>query len=481
MSEVVISGNVAVTKAPAPIKVDMPPPVAPAETIPQDSGDIRLKRISDPIEAGEDGRGLREEIRRQKREPDAPIVEWRAEDAMPPPGEHEAWAKQLKRASSSISEARLASLTKVFEEVPGANAERARLAAEFVASDPPIKVVPVGDNGQPILPLLDDQPITELDSFKNINEAKRALRNYRATQDRQAQALAAELSRQEQEETRQAEQQAQAAQAQAEHKEVERAQQAQTAHVAAAAQAQQQAAALQEVRQMSLNEAELAARIQRHDEWAARNFPELYNEEALQQVAHTNPARLQQMQAEFQKNNAARAQLAKHQEDRQLREHVLGQHFAQQATAQRAAWNEQQDSAFQNALASRHPQFASDTGRAKLQRLAREYLQKDLGLTPQQIDAEWSRGALRSAGAQMMLADAVAHKAGKASMLELNSKRAQIPQVQRPGVHRPAGAGAMDRIEDLQRQLANATGNQSVKIATKLFQARREAGLTSQD
>ena len=478
MTEVVISGNVAVTKAPAPVvKIDMPAPVAPAETIPQDSGDIRLKHVADPIEGGEDGRGLREEVRRQKREQDAPIVEWRAEDAMPPPGEHEAWAKQLKRASSSISEARLASLTKVFEEVPGANAERARLAAEFVASDPPVKVVPVGDNGQPILPLLDDQPITELDSFKNINEAKRALRNYRATQDRQAQALAAELSRQEQEETRQAEQQAQAAQAQAEHKEVERAQQAQTAHVAAAAQAQQQAAALQEVRQMSLNEAELAARIQRHDEWAARNFPELYNEEALQQVAHTNPARLQQMQAEFQKNNAARAQLAKHQEDRQLREHVLGQHFAQQATAQRAAWNEQQDSAFQNALASRHPQFASDTGRAKLQRLAREYLQKDLGLTPQQIDAEWSRGALRSAGAQMMLADAVAHKAGKASMLELNSKRAQIPQVQRPGVHRPAGANALDQIADLQRQLDNATGNQSLRIATKLTQARRDAGL----
>ena len=69
MTEVVISGDTAVRKAPAPVvKVDMPPPVAPAETIPQDSGDIRLKRISDPIESGEDGRGLREEIRRQKRE-----------------------------------------------------------------------------------------------------------------------------------------------------------------------------------------------------------------------------------------------------------------------------------------------------------------------------------------------------------------------------------------------------------------------------
>jgi hypothetical protein len=165
------------------------------------------------------------------------------------------------------------------------------------------------------------------------------------------------------------------------------------------------------------------------------------------------------------------------QQDRQLREYAIGQHQAQVATAQRAAWNEQQDSAFQNALASRHPQFSSDTGRAKLQRLAREYLEKDLGLTQQQIDAEWSRGALRSAGAQMMLADAVAHKAGKASMLELNSKRAPVPPVQRPGTFRPAGAGAMDRIADLERQLDSASGGNQVKLMTKLHQARREAGL----
>jgi len=480
-----VSGDTVVRKAPAPapvVKVDMPPPVAPAETIPQDSGDIRLKHVADPIEAGEDGRGLREEIGRQQRdrEPD-PLYEWRADAAMPPPGEHESFSKQLRRASESQYEARLSTLAQDLQQVPGATPESARRAAEFMADPPPIKVVPVGDNGQPILPLLDDQPIGEMESFRNLAEAKRAMQNYRDAQDRAAQALADELTRQEQIE-RQAEQaQIQAAQAQAEQKEVERAQQAQAVHAAAAAQAQQQAAALQQVRQMSLNEAELAARIQRHDEWAARNFPELNNADALAHMAETNPARLQQLQQEHARNNAARAQLAKHQQERQLREYALGQHLAQQATAQRQAWNEQQDAAFQNALASRHPQFSSDTGRTKLQRLAREYLEKDLGLSKQQIDAEWTRGALRSAGAQMMLADAVAHKAGKESMRDLNSKRAPVPPVQRPGTYRPAGAGAMDRIADLERQLANTTGNQSLKIATKLFQARREAGLTNQD
>src|SRR6516162_9371100 len=480
MTEVVISGDTAVRKAPAPVvKVDMPPPVAPAETIPQDNGDIRLKRISDPIESGEDGRGLREAIRRQEREPD-PITEWRA-DSMPEAGSHESFGKQIRRASESMYNARLAATAKEFSKVPGATEESARRAAEFMADPPPIKVVPVGDNGQPILPLLDDQPIGEMESFRNLAEAKRAMQNYRDAQDRAAQALADELTRQEQIE-RQAEQaQIQAAQAQAEQKEVERAQQAQAAHVAAAAQAQQEAAALQQVRQMSLNEAELAARIQRHEQQALQKYPEALNWEAWERTRQTNPARAAEIEREATNNRNAVAQLAKMQQDRQLREYAIGQHQAQQATAQRAAWNEQQDAAFQSALASRHPQFSSDTGRTKLQRLAREYLEKDLGLSKQQIDAEWSRGALRSAGAQMMLADAAVLKAGKESMLDLNSRRAPVPPVQRPGTYRPAGAGALDRIADLERQLANATGNQSVKIATKLFQARREAGLTNQD
>jgi hypothetical protein len=462
----------------------MPPPVAPPEQLPDrgEGADVRLKNIGgELIEAGEDGRGLREEIRRQKRERDDPIYEWKADAAMPEPGPSESWGKQLRRASESQYEARLSSLAQDFQQVPGATPESARRAAEFMADPPPIKVVPVGDNGQPILPLLDDQPITELNSFKNINEAKRALRNYRESQDRAAQALADELTRQEQLE-RQAEQaQAQAAQAQAQEQEAARAQQAQQAHVAAAAQAQQQAAALQQVRQMSLNEASLAANIQRHKQQVFQKYPEVLDWQAWEHTQKTNPARAAEIQREGARSQEAVAQFAKLQQDRQLREYALGQHQAQQATAQREAWNTQQDSAFQNALASRHPQFSSDAGRAKLQRLAREYLEKDLGLSKQQIDAEWSRGALRGAGAQMMLADAVAHKAGKESLRDLNSKRAPIPQVQRPGVFRPRGADMGDRIADLERQLANSTGNQSVRIATKLFQARREAGLTSQD
>src|SRR6516164_1784910 len=111
----------------------MPPPVAPQETIPQDSGDVRLKNIGgELIEAGEDGRGLREEIRRRKGEPD-PIYEWKADAAMPEPGPSESWGKQLRRASESQYEARVSSLAADLQQVPGATPENARRAAEFMA------------------------------------------------------------------------------------------------------------------------------------------------------------------------------------------------------------------------------------------------------------------------------------------------------------------------------------------------------------
>jgi len=483
MTEVVISGDTVVRKAPAPpqtIPVQMEPPVAPAEQLPDrgEGADVRLKNIGgEPIEAGEDGRGLREEIRRQKRERDDPVTEWRA-DSMPEAGSHESFGKQIRRASESMYNARLAATAKEFSKVPGATEESARRAAEFMADPPPIKVVPVGDNGQPILPLLDDQPIGEMESFRNLAEAKRAMANYRDAQDRAAQALADELTTRQEQIERQAEQaQVQAAQAQAEQKEVERAQQAQAAHAAAAVRAQQEAAALQQVRQMSLNEAQLAARIQQHEQQIFQRYPEVLDWQAWEHTQKTNPARAAEIQREGAKSQAAVAQFAKLQQDRQLREYAIGQHQAQVATAQRAAWNTHQDEAFTRELAKRHPQFASDEGRTKMQRLAREYLEKDMGLTKQQIDAEWKGGALRSFAAQVMLADAVAHRAAQESLRDLNSKRAPVPEVQRPGVHRPAGAGAMDRIADLERQLANATGNQSVKLMTKLHQARREAGL----
>jgi hypothetical protein len=58
------------------------------------------------------------------------------------------------------------------------------------------------------------------------------------------------------------------------------------------------------------------------------------------------------------------------------------------------------------------------------------------------------------------------------------SKRAQVPQVQVPGVHRPAGADAAASIAGLEEKLSAAPNqNAALKIAIRLTQAKRAAGL----
>src|SRR5215471_629961 len=112
MPDVIVSGNTVirpVDKSPPPtVEVEMPAPAAPAEQLPQDGDDVRLKRINDPITLSQDGRELRDEIGRQGREPD-PIYEWKA-GALPEAGEHESFGKQIKRASESMYSARMAAL-----------------------------------------------------------------------------------------------------------------------------------------------------------------------------------------------------------------------------------------------------------------------------------------------------------------------------------------------------------------------------------
>jgi hypothetical protein len=54
----------------------------------------------------------------------------------------------------------------------------------MLAKDPPIKVSVVNDQGQIVPELIPNQPVTELDSFKNLNEAKRAMSNFRDAQER---------------------------------------------------------------------------------------------------------------------------------------------------------------------------------------------------------------------------------------------------------------------------------------------------------
>src|SRR5262249_31092686 len=124
----------------------------------------------------------------------------------------------------------------------------------------------------------------------------------------------------------------------------------------------------------------------------------------------------------------------------------------------------------------RHPDLAAD--KAKMHKRANEYLIKTTGLTKEQITREWQNGRWRSAPEQMIIADAIAHEAARESMRELPSKRAPVWPVQRPGNFQPArGAGDLDQVRALERQLEGATGQQALKLAKALTQARRAAGL----
>ena len=448
MSDVVISGDTAVRKAPAPppIEVEMPAPVAGPERLPDRSegADLRLKRIGgEPIELGQDGAELNQAMRGREAPPDAhvttdgynqdklaPTYAWNA-SLLPEAGEHESPHHQARRFSHAMSEKRKGDAAGELDSSgifkPGAGRE----IVDAMLDAPPTKVGAVGDDGQNVPPLLDNQPVREIDSFANLNEAKRSMENYRRQQS-----LLLEMRKGEAEATpaRQAQEAQQAEDARRQEQErVETARQAQASQ-AAIAQVQQEAAALNEIKRMSLNEAELAARIQRHDEWAAKNFPELYNANALVQMAQTNPTRLVQLQGEFQKNNTARARLAEHQQNRQLREYVVAQYQTQQATVQRAAWAEGEDAKFNQWLADTHPHFAKGDGYKKLMAAAAEIGSPDF---------KASYGACGPArsfdGQKGLAAEAILHL-GKQKNIELASKRAPVPPVQQPGVYSPRGA-----------------------------------------
>jgi len=491
MSDIQISGDVAIRKAPeAPtIDVELPPPSPPdPKTLPET-----------PVSAWPDSSGEREdrairesvkELRQQREETgrnpwvttdgydqEAPIAKWDA-SSLPEAGEHESTDHQIRRASQSLREARMAALGRQFEQFPSITEERGRVAAEAAASMPPVKVVPVGDAGQPIQPLRDDQPITELDSFQNINEAKRAVSQYRDWEARQQVALLNDLvAREEQQQAQvQAVSDHQAAQVRSFIEQPSAPQPDALAQERAALQAERQATA--QVRQWSEAERKLAENVQAWDRWA-NQFPEMRDNDAFDQMVRSNPERAQQFMNARQQRDAAELRFRELQQVRAAGEMQIAARAALSAQQQVSTWAKQQDDIFQRELASRHPNYPKGPGLTKLQTAAKEYMLNDMGLSQAEIDRQWKGGALRSAAAQIALADAVAWKLARegVSPRVLASHRAAVPPVQVPGVSRPRGADAEADVAALQRELDNApTQRQQLAIARKLTQAKRAAG-----
>jgi hypothetical protein len=439
-----------------------------------------MRRIEgEPIHLDETGSELRSEIRKQREGIEDSITEWRAGD-LDPAGEHESHDKQLRRASESLYRARMAATAKQFEEFPGVTEERARVAAEAVATMPPVEVTPVGDDGRPIQRLRGDQPVREEDSFRNLAEAKRGMSQYRDWVEREQAALLHEL--QAEENRQQVAAQEVSDQRAAEVRsyiqpQPEPQQPDPVAEERAALQAERQATA--QLRQMSEAERKLVENVNAWDRWA-QQFPEMTDERAFENMVRTNPQRAQQFMNARQQRDAAEHRFHELQQVRAAGEMQIAARAAVSTQQQVGAWATQQDDIFQRELATRHPNYSKGPGLAKLQTAAKEYMLNDMGLSQAEIDRQWKGGALRSAAAQIALADAVAWKLARESVSPqaLASHRAPVPPVQRPGVNRPRGADTEADIAALERQIEKApTAQKQLQLARQLTQARRAAGL----
>jgi len=151
---------------------------------------------------------------------------------------------------------------------------------------------------------------------------------------------------------------------------------------------------------------------------------------------------------------------------------------AQVAKVQQAEfnrWASQSDEAARAAITADMPEYGSDAAFGRLQKASRKALEK-VGLSKADMDQLWANGTLRSVPAQRMIAK-LAHAELQAEARKgLNAHRA-VPRVQTPGTYQPRGAGDIDQVRALERQLDGATGQQALKIARQLTQARRAAGL----
>jgi hypothetical protein len=203
--------------------------------------------------------------------------------------------------------------------------------------------------------------------------------------------------------------------------------------------------------------------------------------EAAQHTIRTNPQRTAQLQQAKAKLDAAQAaiqaRLAELGETKQLRQHAVATHQEQVRQAAYKQVSEIEDGKAQEAIAKWYPAYKTPEGRRAVSEAARAAL-KNEGLSDNDIQQIWAGGTpvyARTAAFQNLLAKAGMYDAALRRARE--AQKANVPQVLKPGVARPRGAGGAELVRSLERQLAGETGNQALKTSVKLAQARRAAGV----
>ena len=480
MVDVIQSGDT-ITRPVSPppaVKVNMEPaPVGP-DLLPQDPENVVTRRLpGEPIHLSEDGRELRDEIKRRKEGNDDAITEWRAADALPPPGESESTAKQLRKASESMLLARKAAAAdQLVKDGAGYITPDVAAAAIDAARElPPEKVQIVTDNGNLIAPLRDDEPLTQENSFQNLREMKRGVRQFRDLQDQQRAALLQEFANK-QEADRQAAADLERAALQAQQPKPQVPPQPDPAVERARVQAQQ--AQLAQLHQMQVEEREAVNERVQIRQFLDLNYPPQFRSaEGWRQLQQQNPGHAaylaEVVPAAVQRDQELNAGL---QQAALIRQ---GQQ-AQLATVQRAQydrWASQQDEAARAAISSEMPEYSSDAAFGRLQKASRKALEK-VGLSKADMDALWANGTLRSVPAQRMIAKLAHAELQAERMKELNAHKRPVPPVTSGSyAAQPRGAGDESKIAAIQREMETATGKKAQDLAFRLYQAQKAAGL----
>jgi hypothetical protein len=334
--------------------------------------------------------------------------------------------------------------------------------------EPPTKVGLVKDNGQLVRPLTDDQPIGPYDALQSRSELKRGVRAFRQAQAEEQQRLISEFTA-----TQERQQAAAAAQEQTSPEQPQpQPQESQQPDERQKLQAQLEAERF--IRNSSFEEQRAAREIERWQTWAHQNFPELTNENAIRAATPARQAQLQQAGDQIRRGinswmaHGAAATQARERQEQQVAVHnqALVQHVYKQFA----------DS--QDALFARQAPEMSNPAKARELCDATLAMLRGVGLADAEVQRAWKGQTgvpLRDARVQMILRKAALWDQAQARVK--NVTKAAPPPVMRPGTYRPSGAGDLETVQRLQRELQGATGDRAVRLGTKLQQARRAAGM----
>lgn len=205
----------------------------------------------------------------------------------------------------------------------------------------------------------------------------------------------------------------------------------------------------------------------------ASEFPDVRSQQDLERLATENPARFNLWQLSNQK--LAQAQRAQDEAQQRLDSEIFQK------------WNEfksKEDKATADAI----PDLSDPVKGQKLRDGARRLL-TDIGFDKDELDDSWGEGhlpgaktgkgafSLRDHRIQLLIHDAVMWRQAQAARKTMETKKAKVPPVQKPGVVRSTAPDHQADIAALNKALETATGQKALMLSKQLTQARRAAGL----